>query len=236
MSILIDPRFRAARYWSNRELKKVLEVIDDHGSVVNVSGWRDSDKEGGTYRSEYFHKASDYHVTNWMSEARGMQGDIENEIFLDLEEVLASDLIGKYDIVFNHTTLEHIFDVSTAFENLCLMSKNLVIIVVPFLQEQHANYGDYWRFTPQVIKKLFSKYGFKAVYISANDDKEDAIYVFAVGVKKGASLANVKNLQDNLVEKVEDEQSFIGIKHMKGSIFNRLIRFTLYKIGYLKDR
>jgi len=47
MSKLIEPRFRAPRLWSNAELKKILTVIDKYDSVVNVSGWKDIDKEGG---------------------------------------------------------------------------------------------------------------------------------------------------------------------------------------------
>ena len=34
------------------------------------------------------------------------------------------------------------------------MSKDIVIVVVPFLQEQHAEYGDYWRFTPLTLKSF----------------------------------------------------------------------------------
>jgi len=54
MSKLIEPRFRAPRLWSNAELKKILTVIDKYDSVVNVSGWKDIDKEGGSYRNNYF--------------------------------------------------------------------------------------------------------------------------------------------------------------------------------------
>lgn len=78
--------------------------------------------------------------------------------FLDLAaEDINQELIGKYDVVFNHTTLEHIFKVEKASQNLCLMSKDIVIVIVPFLQEQHAEYGDYWRFTPLTIKKYLKK-------------------------------------------------------------------------------
>jgi hypothetical protein len=55
------------------------------GNIVNVSGWRDEDKEGGTYRERHFTRATDYWITNWKAEARGLHGDLPNEQFLDLE-------------------------------------------------------------------------------------------------------------------------------------------------------
>ena len=39
--------------------------------------------------------------------------------------------------MFNHTTLEHIFEVNTAFDNMCAMSNDVVILVLPFAQVQH---------------------------------------------------------------------------------------------------
>jgi hypothetical protein len=231
MSKLIEPRFRAPRLWSNVELKKILTVIDKYDSVVNVSGWKDIDKEGGTYRNNYFNKASEYHITNWNSDARGMQGNIPNEIYLDLEVPVANELENKFDIVFNHTTLEHVFDVFAAFKNLCVMSKNIVIIVAPFLQEQHGGYGDYWRFTPWVIKRLFVKYGFKPAYISANDSKSDSIYIFAVGIKNDALLGRLSSLEGNILKDVENEEKCIGRKHVQDKILNRIIR-KFYRFIY----
>ena len=48
----MDNRF-TARPWSNKELRYVLQFLPDIKSVINVSGWKDQDKEGRTYRS-YF--------------------------------------------------------------------------------------------------------------------------------------------------------------------------------------
>ena len=64
---------------------------------------------------------------------------------MDLAVPLPVELENQFDVVFNHTTLEHIFDIFTAFQNLCRLTKDILIIVVPFLQEQHENFGDYWR-------------------------------------------------------------------------------------------
>lgn len=152
--MLKDKKFRVPRIWSNRELEKFAHLFSGKG--VNVSGWKDVDKEGKKYR-DYFSNISEYWITNYKSEARGFQGDQENEIFLDLEEDLDESMYSKFDVVFNHTVLEHIFDVNKAFENICKLSNDIVIVVVPFLQEQHAEYGDYWRFTPLAVEKLFQK-------------------------------------------------------------------------------
>ncbi|PVV17363.1 MAG: hypothetical protein B6D74_18335, partial [gamma proteobacterium symbiont of Ctena orbiculata] len=84
MAIFIDRVHRLPRLWSNRELSKYANLFK--GSVVNVSGWMDIDKEGRHYR-DYFINASEYQITNYKEEARGFQG-MENEIFLDLESEL----------------------------------------------------------------------------------------------------------------------------------------------------
>ena len=203
-----DPRFRAARIWSNQELRKFAPKL--RGSMVNVSGWRDSDKEGGTYQANYFTNASEYWITNWKAEARGLQGDLPNEFFLDLEQDLPDELHGKFDVVFNHTTLEHVFDVFKAFENLCDLSSDVIIVVVPFLQEQHGAYGDYWRFTPWAVKRLFQRFGVTPAYINFNDGKRDAIYLVAVGARQPSSIKLFEQIDGNCVELVE--QTFIGTK------------------------
>lgn len=176
MKNTIDRRFRAPRTWSNAELRKFGKLFT--GDVVNVSAWADEDKEGGKYR-DYFGAANSYSITNFKAEARGFQGE-ENEIFLDLTKELPPELVARYDVVFNHTTLEHIFEVDKAFENLCRLSKDIVIVVVPFLQEMHGYYGDYWRFTPLALKELFEKQGLSVLYLSFNTEPATSVYVFAV--------------------------------------------------------
>jgi hypothetical protein len=158
--------WRVPRLWSNQELRKIADHF--HGEVVNVSAWRDEDKCGGHYR-EYFRNATGYTLTNYKSEARGFQG-ADNEIFLDLAQPLDEALKGRFDVVFNHTTLEHIFEVQTAFANLCAMSRDAVILVLPFVQEQHGEYGDFWRFTPDCLARLFRAQGLTPLVITSNRD------------------------------------------------------------------
>src|SRR5687767_4129918 len=47
----VDRKFRAARIWSNQELKTITPHCK--GAVINVSAWKDEDKEGAHYK-DYF--------------------------------------------------------------------------------------------------------------------------------------------------------------------------------------
>lgn len=180
MSILTDRIHRLPRQWSNQELARYAHLFS--GDIVNVSGWKDVDKEGGHYR-DYFSRASSYTITNFKAEARGFQG-LENEIFLDLEQALSDELKERFDVVFNHTTLEHIYDFRTAFANLCAMSKDVVILVVPFLQQFHSDYGDFWRFSPLALKRMFEEQNMDLLYLSFNSHKTSSVYIFAIAAKQ----------------------------------------------------
>ena len=179
--MFVDRQFRIARQWSNRELKRIAPLMK--GDVVNVSGWRDEDKEGGHYR-DYFPGAASYTITNFGG-FRGFQGG-GGEIALDLTAPLPSELNAAFDVVYNHTTLEHIFEVRTAFKNLCMMSRDIVIVVVPFaqVQHEHENILDFWRFTPTCLRYLFKENGTEVVYESANDHRNAATYIVMAGAKK----------------------------------------------------
>jgi len=172
--------FRVPRIWSNRELRKIAPLCT--GIIVNVSGWDDRDKEGGRYR-EYFINAHDYYITNYVG-FRGTQG-LPEEIPLDLEADLPNVLFHRFDVVFNHTTLEHVFDIRKAFGNLCALSKDAVIVVVPFAQIQHESdsYGDYWRFTPLCLEKMFQQNGLTTVYESASPHANAGVYLFAFATR-----------------------------------------------------
>jgi hypothetical protein len=218
----IDRKFRVARYWSNNELRQFAQLFT--GDICNVSGWRDSDKEGGVY-SDYFTKKSTYTVTNFHdTKARGYQGDIKNEVVLDLTKNIECGLEEKFDVVFNHTTLEHVFDVRKAFTNLCKLSKDVVIIVVPFIQETHGDYGDFWRFTPQSIFKMFEENGFSLVYINSNDSNKDSIYIFAIGSKSDNWL-QLKLHPDNKIGGVFSKQ--VGTRLIKNSNYDNFINLLI---------
>jgi hypothetical protein len=192
---MIDKKFRLARLWSNKELKKVSHFFS--GSIVNVSAWDDRDKEGGYYKN-YFKNATDYYYTNY-SGIRG-KSNLDNEFDCDLTKELPSELENKFDVAFNHTTLEHIFDVRKAFSNICKMSKDIVIIVVPFCQAQHEteDWKDYWRFSPTVLRSLFKENGLNIVYESWNNNRNAAVYLFCVGSKNVGKWKNkFKSIKNN---------------------------------------
>lgn len=211
---LLDRKFIRPRVWSNRELRRISPHLS--GKVVNVSGWQDLDKEGRRYK-EYFSGASEYWISNFRSEARGFQGGLENEFFLDLVQDLDETLVGKFDVVFNHTVLEHVFEVNKAFANLCRLSRDVVIIVVPFLQEEHADYGDYWRFTPQVVDKLFQANGFETVYVNYNDDRNASIYLLAVGSRNSERWQKIAGLDGNKKETIYDPRVGAGMNVIQNS-------------------
>lgn len=179
----LDRRFRLARSWSNLELRKIAHLFT--GEIVNVSAGENTDKEGSTY-DLYFNKAQSYYMTNHAPGAfRGFQGR-QNEYLIDLTQELPQELEYRFDVAFNHTVLEHIFDVRTAFRNLCLLSKDIVIIIVPFAQRQHdtVGYQDYWRFAPNALRQLFNENGLSIIYESCNDDNDAAVYLFFVGSRQ----------------------------------------------------
>ena len=73
------------------------------------------------------------------------------------------------------------------------MSKDIVIVVVPFLQEQHAEYGDYWRFTPLTLKKLFEQNSKELIYINYNDVPKQSIYILAIGSSRKNKWESIIN-------------------------------------------
>jgi hypothetical protein len=176
---MTDRIHKVPREWSNAQIKQLAQFFE--GDIVNVSAWKDEDKQGARYR-DYFVNATSYTITNFDADKRGLQG-VDDEIFLDLEKPLLPDLNQRFDVVFNHTTLEHVYDFRTAFENLCAMSKDVVIVVVPFVQQMHADYGDYWRFTPQALARMFKEQGFEVGYLSFNNDFQASVYVLCIATK-----------------------------------------------------
>lgn len=171
------------RRWSNAELRRVGGLFD--GAVVNVSGWRDEDKEDGTYR-RYFPRATSYDVTNYWGSSTANDG-LEGALFLDLEAPLPEELKGRFDVVFSHTVLEHIYAASTAVANLAAMTRDVMITVVPFMQDEHYTgelYGDYWRYTPLGLKRMLSEHGLEVIYLSSNDTPWYPIYLFCVASRR----------------------------------------------------
>ena len=231
--MFIDRKFRKPRNWSNLELKKFGHLFT--GSIVNVSAYKDEDKNGRKYHSDYFINAKDYTITNYKSEMLGYQGDIENEIFLDLEQQLNIELINKFDVVINHTVLAHTFHFFQAFSNLCELSKDFIILVVPFLIEQHTSYGDYWRFSPTAIDKLFKLNNADLIYLNYNDTKNESIYLFAIATKnRNTDLSKIiETTKGNKISAIYN--TFVGTKVINNSLIfkikNRYLNKLRLKLG-----
>lgn len=176
------------REWSNAELRRVAPHFD--GRIINVSGWRDEDKVGGHYR-DYFTRAAGYDISNFSGDRGTVDG--AGEIFLDLEGEVAEELRGRYQVAYNHTTLEHVFDIRRAVANICALSHDAVILVTPFLQAVHfieGSFGDYWRPTPMCLARLLEEQGYTTVYQSCNDNSWHVVYVFTVAVRDPSRHAN----------------------------------------------
>ena len=167
-----------SRRWSNLKLRQVAHFFQ--GDIINVSGWDDRDKEGGRY-SDYFPRKASYTISN-IHGSRGWSGS-SNEVFIDLATKLPDEFRQKFNVVFNHTTIEHVYDIHAAVRNLCDLSSDIVIFIVPFKQDVHydeGSYLDFWRPTHFALEKMFSKNGFEIVSLSDNENPVYNVYYFCV--------------------------------------------------------
>ena len=165
------------RRYHNRLLRRYLGSLG--GSIVNVSGWEDRDKEGGFYR-DYFGAHDRYVLTNIHGD-RGMPPVIPEgveSVFLDLEDPLPDELRGAFDVVFSHTVLEHVYDTDSALENLAAMSRDVVVTTVPWAQSVHymESFSDYVRLSPFKLKRFFESRGFTVLLVDANDQAFFSVY------------------------------------------------------------
>jgi hypothetical protein len=161
------------RRWSNQVIARVAPSVT--GDVVHVSAWRDEDKSGRTYR-EYFAGARSYTTTN----VGGLRGEgAQDDLHLDLTKPLDEHLRGAFDLVFNHTTLEHVQDVDVALENLFAMTRSEILLVVPFMQVEHwesPSFGDYRRFTEHGLVQACLDHGFEIIELTSNHNPVWPIY------------------------------------------------------------
>lgn len=174
----------SARAQSNRILREYLRHLG--GDVINVSGWRDEDRADRHYK-DYYGQVCSYSVTNIMG-ARGMPDDCDSSYqwhFLDLEAPVPSDMVAGYDVVFCHTVLEHIFDVASSFRALADLTRDIVVLVVPFVQRVHCSdsYSDYHRFSPYFLDRYFTQAGFTTLLCWFNQYPRSCIYVTFIAAR-----------------------------------------------------
>lgn len=169
--------FRMPRRWSNRRLAEHGSLVT--GDVVNVSAYRDLDKQGRRYR-DYFPNARSYAISNFTADRMGACG-MDGEFFLDLEAPLPPELDGRFDAVLNHTVLEHVFDLHGAFAAIAALSRDLVLSVVPWKQPTHSHYGDYWRLSPLALDRLHRAAGLTTLHVAWMGPGPWSQYVYGIG-------------------------------------------------------
>lgn len=87
------------------------------------------------------------------------------EKIIDLNYPIASDYISKYDLVLDTGTLEHCFNVGTAFVNMCQLVANngMIITASPVTKINHG----FWNFSPCAYFDFFSQNNWKILHYQA---------------------------------------------------------------------
>jgi SAM-dependent methyltransferase len=151
----------------NRELVKppILEV-----------GSKQYDQESTVNYKELF-KGYDYLGIDLQA---GENVDIAVDLTQDFN--LVSKKIGdrKFGTVICCSVLEHIFNIFQAAQNISNLTKSggVLFVSVPVVWKFHGYPSDYWRFTPEAIKKLFVDFSFienKSTISSNLPDDEQAL-------------------------------------------------------------
>jgi hypothetical protein len=102
---------------------------------------------------------------------------------------------------------------------------------VPFLQQAHADYGDYWRFTPMALIRMFEDEKMNMLYINANEKKNTSVYIFAVACKSNPEKWNsLFDVPDNKLKELRTHSHFIGKNAITNSLLYRLGR----RLGFIK--
>ena len=217
------------RYWSNKELKKISPHLPFGSRIVNVSGWKDKDKEGNYY-CNYFSSAAEYHIANYPSDKA--RGSACCDIPIDLSQAIPKEHIGTYDGVFNHTVLEHLADPVFAFKQMALLTTDWIITVVPFKQKLHFEngfYDDYYRFSPFIMRQLHTMNGLTVIYETYTPKPALDIYLFYVGTKK---VENYLDFPKNIMP-LNEFNNELGNFNAKMLFQNIIARFLIKY--YLKN-
>jgi len=63
------------------------------------------------------------------------------------------------------------------------MTRDVLVIVLPFLQPYHSPYGDYWRFSPLAVDRMCKDNQMSLLYCSFNEHWFSSVYLFAIAAK-----------------------------------------------------
>lgn len=78
----------------------------------------------------------------------------------DLNEDVPEDFHGRWDVVFDGGTLEHVFDVATAFRNIHLMVKPGGLAIHENPTNHYVDHG-FWQINPTVLFDFYSANGYE---------------------------------------------------------------------------
>ncbi|MGM0519939.1 MAG: hypothetical protein ACQERD_09890 [Campylobacterota bacterium] len=245
--IITEGIFRKPRIRTNKILKRFAHLFE--GDIINVSGSSDSDKEcslkdyyfgnydNGKRYKDYFINAKSYTVSNYPLDETKYNLDKTDMIFLDLEKDMPEEYLNRFDVVYNHTVFEHIFDVFTAFRNLCSLSNDIVIFVVPQFQRIHdyaRGYKDYWRFTPFAIDKLFEENDLTVIYRETTTGFSESMYLFYIATKNPKKWENKFPNLDKLEKYITKEND--GLNYTLYSKYISYFDIIVRKVGRLFAR
>ena len=123
------------------------------------------------------------------------------EEFLDLNEPLEEQFFKRFDLVVDTGTLEHCFNVGTAFKNMCNMTKvgGVVITAAPYSRPFHG----YYNFTKEMYTDGFGRNGFDILEIICTCSKKMRIVPeeeFFTKIMPGQGILNC------IAKKVEDKE------------------------------
>lgn len=87
------------------------------------------------------------------------------DIVFDLQnEILPSELIEQFDFIYDGGTLEHVFDVSKAMDNISKMLKITGVVIHDVPTANWVNHG-FYSFSPSLFIDYYKKYSFKMLKI-----------------------------------------------------------------------
>lgn len=227
MKILKTLRGVQYRLWSNDILKENIPKLKNYNSVINVSGWKDSDKEGGKYK-DYFHNDVVYKISNYPDDKEKGISDI-NDIEIDLGKQLPSELEYKFDVAFNHTVLEHVMNPEFAFDQISKLTKDVLITVIPWKQALHFNpgqFGDYYRISPFTMRRFYEKNNFTIMFETYSPSYAPDTYLLYIGSRKPKNHLFTNDLID-----INKLNGMVG-----ASSFLLTIKGLLYRLLFLMYR
>jgi hypothetical protein len=188
-------RLNNGRSWSNERLKFISKSLPEFNNALNCSGHLDLDKQGSYYQS-YF-KVEKYTISSFENDST--YSNPKKLFLLNLDEdceKVSEEHYQNYDLIFNHTVLEHVMNPYQAFANFenLLAPNGILICVVPFIYKFHfsnGDFGDYWRFTPHTMELLHKQFNLSVKFLEVGPHNSYEKYIISVATRG----SNVPNLE-----------------------------------------